>query len=142
MKDSASEKGHKTEIKFITDDNFDNEDLRAFSELTNWQPLYNLYTTSEAVIVHLELPGVELNDIVVFLRSRYMVIAGNRVTPPGITENCCIFHNLEIPFGRFHRRIDFPMQVETREHRYESQNGILTIQFRTVQEKFITIEGE
>jgi len=141
MKDLASDKGHKTDIRFITDDNFDNEDLSAFSELTNWQPLYNLYTTSEAIIVHLELAGVELSDLVVFLRSRYMVIAGNRITPQGITENCCVFHNLEIPFGRFHRRIDFPIPVETRKYRYETQNGILTIRLRTMQEKFITIEG-
>lgn len=142
MKDSASSKGQEIGIRFITDEDSEYEDHSAFAELTNWQPLYNLYTTGDGVIVHLELPGVEMNDVVVFLRSRYMIIAGMRITPHGITEDCCIFHNLEIPFGRFHRRIDFPMPIETREYRYDFQNGILTIRFRATQAKIITIEGE
>jgi HSP20 family protein len=142
MKDARSNKNQETEIKFITDEDLAYEDSDAFSELTNWQPLYNLYTTSDAVIVHLEIPDVRENDIVVFLRSRYMIIAGTRITPQDMTEDCCVFHNLEIPFGRFHRRVDFPLPVETHEYRYELQNGILRIQFRTMREKVITIEDE
>ena len=142
MKHPASGKQHVGEITFVVDSSVDYDEGGSFSELTNWHPPYNLYTTDSSIIVQVELAGVELQDVVIFLRSRYMYVSGNRTAPrPGISERC-IFHNLEIPYGRFVRRIDFPMPVETRQHTYEMQNGILTLQFRIVEKKIIPVEGE
>lgn len=142
MGDHDPENGLVHHIRFIVDEHPEHGLHGAIPELTNWQPLFNLCTTSDGVIIHIELPGVELPDVVVLLRSRYMVITGTRIMPAAITDDRCTFHNLEIPFGRFHRRIDFPVPVETQGYRYEIHKGILTLRLRTVQEKFITIEGE
>ncbi|MDH4210393.1 MAG: Hsp20/alpha crystallin family protein [candidate division WOR-3 bacterium] len=142
MKHPTSKRDHAADIRFVTDSSADYEENGSFSELINWQPSYNLYTTDDSIIVHLELTGVSLRDVVIFLRSRYMHIAGNRTAPPPIIEEHCIFHNLEIPYGRFTRRIDFPMPVETRGYKYEMKNGILTLQFKVVEKKIIPVEGE
>ncbi len=141
MKHPASKKDNVADIRFITNSEAVPEEHGSFSALVNWQPLYNLYTADDTVVVHLELAGVDLQDVVIFLRSRYMFIEGNRIAPPIIEEHC-VFHNLEIPYGRFMRRIDFPMPVETRQYRYEMQNGVLTIQFKVVEKKIIPVEGE
>jgi len=141
MKNADPHKGRETGIQFITAEDIEYGDRSVFSELTNWQPLYNLYAAGEVIIVHVELPGVDMSDIIVFLRSRFMIITGTRITPPGITDTCCVFHNLEIPFGRFHRRIEFPAPIETKNYQYDLRNGILTIQLQTVKEKIITVEG-
>ncbi|UCG29627.1 MAG: Hsp20/alpha crystallin family protein [candidate division WOR-3 bacterium] len=141
MKHPASKKDNVADIRFITNNEAVPEEHGSFSALVNWQPLYNLYTVDDTVVVHLELAGVDLQDVVIFLRSRYMFIEGNRIAPTIIEEHC-VFHNLEIPYGRFMRRIDFPMPVETRQYRYEMRNGVLTIQFKVVEKKIIPVEGE
>jgi HSP20 family molecular chaperone IbpA len=142
MKQPASEKSQVAEITFITDNDIDHEESTLFSELINWQPLYNLYTTPDGIMVHLELPGVNEGNITVYLRRRYMIVTGSRVTPPGLTGECCVFHNLEIPYGSFTRRIDFPITIETQQYSYDLQAGILTMQFQALKEKIIPIEGE
>jgi len=142
MKHPASGKEHVGDITFVVDSSVEYDENASLSELTNWHPSYNLYTTDDSIIVQVELAGVELRDVVIFLRSRYMYVSGNRTVPrPSITEHC-IFHNLEIPYGRFVRRINFPMPVETRRYTYEMQNGILTLQLRVVEKKIIPVEGE
>jgi HSP20 family molecular chaperone IbpA len=141
MKHAASKKSRTADIRFIVDNTDRYEEYSSFSELIHWQPLYNLYATDDSIVVHIELTGVNLQEIVIFLRSRYMFIAGNRLAPPGVIEEHCVFHNLEIPYGRFARRIDFPVPVETRQYRYETRDGILTIRLKAVAEKIIPVEG-
>jgi HSP20 family molecular chaperone IbpA len=142
MKYSASKKNRTAEITFVTDSGTGYEEGDSFSELINWQPSYNLYTTDDSIIVHLELTAVNLGDVIIFLQSRYMFVSGNRMVHPPIIEEHCIFHNLEIPYGRFTRRIDFPVPVETRQYKYEMHNGMLILQLKVVEKKIIPVEGE
>ena len=142
MKRPVSEKDLGPHIEFITDDNTNYENGDVFPEFAHWQPLYNLYTTPDGIMIHIELAGVDTRDLVIYLRTRHMIIMGNRTTPAGLTEDCCVFHNLEIPYGRFIRRIDFPIPVETRHHQHEMRDGLLTINLKTLKETIIPIEGE
>lgn len=142
MKQSAANDRRAQGVRFIIGKSLDHEDTGIFSEITGWQPLCNLYTTSETIIVCIELAGVALQDTAVFLHRRYMIITGNRTPPPDIAKERCIFHTFEMPFGRFYRRIDFPTPVETQQYRYEVTDGILKIECRTLQEKIIPVEGE
>ncbi len=142
MKHPASDKNQVADIRFIIEDDTGYEESSAFSELINWQPLYNLYTTPDGIMVHIELPGVSKGDVTVYLRRRYMIVTGSRVTPTGLTGECCVFHNLEIPYGSFSRRVDFPIPIETHQYHYELREGILTMHFQTLKEKIIPIEEE
>jgi HSP20 family molecular chaperone IbpA len=138
----ASKQNQRTDPQFILDDKINFEEQEALTDPINWQPLYNLYTVNDSIIVHLELPGVNLQDVVIYLRSRYMVVTGNRRAPSELRRDCCIFHSLEIPYGRFSRRIDFPVPVEIRRYNYDVQDGILTLQFQTLVETIIPVEGD
>ncbi len=140
MKRSASKKNPRLDPRFVLQDNIEQVEQDLLSEVINWQPLYNLYTTGDSIVVHLELPGVNLQDVVIYLRSRYMVVTGNRMVPAGLTADCCIFHNLEIPYGRFSRRIDFPVPIEIRQYAYDVKEGILTLQFPLLVETIIPVE--
>jgi HSP20 family molecular chaperone IbpA len=142
MKRAASKKTRDPDPRFILEKNLDHEEQDILSEVINWQPMYNLYTTKDSIVVHLELPGVSLQDVVIYLRSRYMVITGNRRAPAGRTAECCVFHSLEIPYGRFGRRINFPMPIEIRQYNYDIQDGILTLQFPVLVETIIPVEGD
>jgi len=142
MKRTASKKGRGASLRFVLDSDIDHEEPGMLSDFINWQPLYNLYTTPEGLVVHLELPGVDLQDVVIYLRSRYMIVNGGRTAPSWLERNLCVFHSLEIPYGHFSRRIDFPVPIEVRQYGYEIQNGILTLYFQLLQEKIIPVEGD
>lgn len=139
-----ADSGNKKDLdpRFILDSSLDYAEEESLSEVINWQPLYNLYTTADSIVVHLELPGVALQDVIIYLRSRYMVITGNRKAPTNLSAEPCVFHNLEIPYGRFSRRIDFPVPIEIRHYNYEVQDGILTLQFHVLVETIIPVEGD
>ena len=140
MKRSASKKKSCPDPRFIIQDNIEQEEQEILSEVINWQPLYNLYTTQDSIVIHLELPGVDLGNVVIYLQRRYMVVTGNGQVPVGLTADCCIFHNLEIPYGRFSRRIDFPVPIELRHYDYEVKEGMLTLQFPVSVETIIPVE--
>ena len=142
MKHPVSGKDLKADIEFIIDNAVDYDDRNIFPEFANWQPSYDLYTTPEGIMIHIELAGVDTHDIIIYLRTRYLIITGNRMTPSGLSEDCCVFHNLEIPYGRFIRRIDFPIPIETRQHQHEMRDGLLTIRLKMLEERIIPIEGE
>jgi HSP20 family molecular chaperone IbpA len=142
MKRTASKKSRGANLRFVLDSDIDYEEVGILSDFINWQPLYNLYTTPGGLIVHLELPGVDLQDVVIYLRSRYMIVNGSRTTPSWLSGDFCVFHSLEIPYGHFSRRIDFPIPIEVRKYQYEIQNGILTLYFQASKEKIIPVEGD
>jgi len=110
------------------------------SNFVHWQPLYDLYVVDDEVVVTIEIAGVAMKDFSIFVNKDLMVIDGTRRSPVMLTRNCCTFHNIEIPYGRFNIRIDFPMPVEPRKYHHSINNGILTIQFPIVKEKVIPIE--
>lgn len=141
MRRTASKKIPAVDITFFTNNKLAYETRDMLTDFINWQPLYNLYATDDGIIVHLELAGVDLKDIAIYLQSRYMVVIGNRETPTALTRNCCVFHTLEVAYGRFRRRIDFPVPVEIKGYRHEVRNGMLTLHFQAVKEKLIPIEG-
>ncbi len=109
----------------------------------NWQPLYDLYIIDEKIVIVIELPGVELKDITIYVRQNYMTISGIK-NPTIIEKNSerqnMIFHNLEIAYGRFFRRIEFPLPVEHQYGNYTLKHGVLTIKFPVLKEHIIPIE--
>jgi HSP20 family molecular chaperone IbpA len=56
------------------------------------------------------LPGVEPQDIKVYFDSGELVITGLRELP-AVTRAAAI-HRLEIPYGRFERRIPLPGAID------------------------------
>jgi len=109
-------------------------------DFINWQPFYDLYIVNENVVVTIEIAGVDINDFSIYLGKIYMIIDGIRKSPNVLNKEDCVFHNLEIPYGRFNRKIDFPAPIEPRGYQYRIENGILTLRFPILKEKIIPIE--
>ncbi len=93
-----------------------------------WSPLYDLFVTKEKLVIVVELPGVEKEEISVSISTRGLIIRGKREAPKLVREGQ-IFYNLEIPFGRFERRIPFPIDVRIKEVDINLANGLLTLIF-------------
>lgn len=108
--------------------------------IIHWQPLYDLYVSGDDVVVTIEIAGVAVKDFAIYLGREYMIIDGIRKSRDVFTSNCCTFHNIEIPYGRFNRKIDFPVPVEPRQYQYTANHGILTFKLPCVKEKIIPVE--
>ncbi len=144
MKHSSSDINHSgdvEELNIIFDDipDFDNQET-IITNFIHWQPLYDLYVVGDGVVITIEIAGVAVKDFSLYVSKEYMVIDGIRKSPDLFTTNCCTFHNIEIPYGRFNMRVDFPVPVEPRQYEYSMVHGILTLKFPVVKERIIPIE--
>jgi HSP20 family molecular chaperone IbpA len=119
----------------------DEQDL-VFLQLIQWQPLYDLYVIDNEVITTIEIAGVAARDFALYLNKRYMIIEGVRKTARTTRANCCTFHNIEIPYGKFSRKIEFPVPVQPRKYNASLTDGMLVLRLPIVQEKVIPIEDE
>jgi len=71
-----------------------------------WEPPVDLFETPEAVIVLVALPGVSPERVSAGIEDGILVIDGVRLLPPA--WRAAVFHRLELPQGRFQRRVRLP----------------------------------
>lgn len=110
-------------------------------DFVSWQPLYDLYITEGEVVITIEIAGVKAKDFTIHAARNYLIIDGMRESAELLIKECCRFHNIEIPYGRFNRKIDFPVSVQPKQYKYRMDNGILTLRFPIEKEKIIPIEN-
>jgi HSP20 family protein len=72
----------------------------------NWEPPVDIFESDREIRIIAALPGVEPGDLEVYLDADELIIAGLR-QPPALAGDATI-HRLEIPYGRFERRIALP----------------------------------
>ena len=95
----------------------------------SWEPPVDVLETSEALFVHVALPGVSAEAIVVGLESDSLTVSAVRGFP--VTARGARLHRVEIPYGRFFRRI--PLPVKRLEPAGRSFiDGCLTLAFRKI----------
>jgi HSP20 family protein len=71
-----------------------------------WEPPADVLETDSHVVIYIALPGVSPEHVEVAIDGPELVIAGVRVLPEEL-QNAAI-HRLELPQGRFERRIALP----------------------------------
>lgn len=73
---------------------------------TGWEPPVDIFETERELWVVTALPGVAPEDLEVYVEANTLVITGRRRLPAAMRG--AILHRLEIPHGRFERRIGLP----------------------------------
>ena len=72
----------------------------------HWEAPIDVFETADALTILIALPGVELDSIKVTLHAGTLLVKGERPLPPEL-QNARILR-MEIPYGRFERRIELP----------------------------------
>jgi HSP20 family protein len=82
----------------------------AAAEMPTWEPPVDVIETPDSLRVHVALPGVSQESVQVVLEPDAISISARRPFPMRRTEGECgaRIHALEIPYGRFQRRIGLP----------------------------------
>jgi HSP20 family protein len=100
------------------------------ARLPAWEPPVDVIETADAVRIQMVLPGVAADSIVVGLEPGAITISARRPFPLAAADGVtgARIHALEIPYGRFERRIRLPTQALTLAAR-RFEDGCLTLTF-------------
>lgn len=94
-----------------------------------WEPPIDVVESSGAVLVHVALPGVAPETIVVGVEAAAVTVSAMRAFP--VTTRGARLHRVEIPYGRFFRHIPLPVgRLEPVGRSFI--DGCLTLAFRKI----------
>jgi HSP20 family protein len=74
--------------------------------LPAWEPPADILESEHEVLILVALPGVEVERIEATIEDSHLIIAGARTLPAELRT--AIIHRLELPQGRFQRRLPLP----------------------------------
>jgi HSP20 family protein len=76
------------------------------ARLPAWEPPVDILETETAVLALVALPGVDADAAQAVIEDGDLVIAGTRNLPAELRT--AVIHRLELPQGRFYRRVRLP----------------------------------
>jgi len=90
----------------------------------SWEPPLDVYQTEDAILVVMEVAGVELSDVDVVVDRQILTVSGIRREQG---ERNRVYMQMEIRYGPFERRIRLPGSVDTGKVSAVMKNGFLRI---------------
>ncbi len=75
-------------------------------DLPRWEPPVDMFGSEQALCLLIALPGVSGERLDVLLESQAVVVRGERSLADHLTGGVIL--QLEIPYGRFERRVPLP----------------------------------
>jgi HSP20 family protein len=97
-----------------------------------WEPPVDVVETGEELRVHIALPGVAPDSITIAADAGGITVSALRAFP--CRERGALIHRVEIPYGRFERRIELPLEDPYSPLALSGKSlldGVLTLTFRT-----------
>jgi HSP20 family molecular chaperone IbpA len=82
------------------------EPSRAASRLPVWQPPADVLETEREVLILVALPGVDPDAVEAAIEDGALWVAGVRALPSELRS--AAIHRMELPQGRFERRVPLP----------------------------------
>ena len=79
----------------------------AGAEEPSWEPPIDVLETDREVLILIALPGVDPDEVEAAIDGDALVVSGRRVLPAELSN--ARIHRLELPQGRFERRIALPL---------------------------------
>lgn len=93
----------------------------------SWEPPADMLETDDEVLVLVALPGVDLDQTEAIIEDGVLIVRGHRILPAEVRT--AKIHRLELPQGRFERRLPLPAGRYEAVHR-SSVHGCLMVTMR------------
>jgi len=97
---------------------------RTAAQMPAWEPPVDVLETERAVLVLVALPGVNPDRVEASIDGSDLVFSGIRMFPSEM--HTAVIHRLELPQGRFERRVRLPAGRYSAVHR-SAADGCLVI---------------
>ena len=94
-------------------------------ERASWRPVADIFETVQALILQIELPGLNLEDVTVEAKQREIMVFGLRRFEKNLQG--AAYHALERGNGKFSRRFPLPPTADTAAITATLKNGLMTI---------------
>jgi HSP20 family protein len=89
-----------------------------------WKPPTDVYETADAIVVHMDIAGMQPEDFTVEFAEGVVTITGERA-PRG--EGKRHYHSMEVQVGPFERRLRLPAPVDPTSLRATYDHGFLEV---------------
>jgi len=89
-----------------------------------WKPPTDVYETADALVVHVDIAGMQPEDFTVECAEGVVTITGERA-PRG--EGKRHYHSMEVQVGPFERRLRLPVPVDPTSLRATYEHGFLEV---------------
>ena len=90
-----------------------------------WMPAADIYETQEAIILLVELAGVDRDSLEIVFQEGYLLLRGKRPFYPHIQP--AKIHRIEQAYGYFQRVFGIPKPVDTQQVSASYEQGMLKI---------------
>jgi len=88
-------------------------------------PTINLWEDNETLVLESELPGLEMQDLEIFVTGQNQLTLKGERKPP--TAQKGTIHRQERPFGKFTRTVTLPFAVDADHIEARFENGVLRV---------------
>jgi len=128
------------EKRFVFFDVDDNNFSSRLNKNADWEPKMNIIVSDKLLIVEIEIPGVDKDDVEVLMQADNELIIKGIKKQPKIGEIQYDYYIFEREFGYFFKKItiDFPVNVE--KIFSELENGVLRIEIPKKKTEKVSIE--
>ncbi|MFM7427253.1 MAG: Hsp20/alpha crystallin family protein [Elainella sp.] len=110
-----------------------------FDELTQptqqqsaWRPAVEMKDNESAIVLRVQLPGIDAKDLDVEVTREAVTIAGEHRYEQKSEENG--FFKSEFRYGKFHRVIGLPVEVQNDKVEADYKDGVLTLTLPKVEQ--------
>ena len=100
-----------------------------------WHPPTDVFETEQAIIVRVEIAGMDETDISLVIEGQKLIVKGIRSDIPEKRA----YQQMEIRFGEFSSEVNLPHPVDTENIEAFYSNGFLKINLPRIQPKKVTI---
>ena len=90
-----------------------------------WRPPVDIVDTEEAILIFVEIPGVDKNDVAIEVKDNVLSIQGERVVDTSIGNGS--YYRSERVFGKFGRSFALPAMIRMEKITAGFNNGVLKI---------------
>lgn len=85
----------------------------------------DMYRNQHSLIIKMDVPGTDFQDIHVEIRNKTLYVFGNRRAKEEITKEN--YYSREVSYGSFERSISLPNGIDESGMRYFIDKGVLTV---------------
>ena len=90
-----------------------------------WRPPVDIVDTTEAILIYVEIPGVDKDEVDIEVKDNVLTIRGERVVDSRIGNGS--YYRSERVFGKFGRSFALPAMIRTDNIKANFKNGVLKI---------------
>ena len=108
-------------------------DLDDEVSLYDWRPPVDIYETADGIVLKVELPGVNKDDVSVEVKDNVLTLKGERLLDPVIKDEH--YYRKERSFGKFNRSFSLQEPIKPDLIKASFKDGILTVAIPSPEEE-------